>query len=49
MKEARDIQAAMMKEVMGLLTPEQKKKAGIKERGKKGGKRKPRAKKKPKE
>jgi hypothetical protein len=50
MKEARDIQAAMMKEVMGLLTPEQKEKAGIKEPrkkgGKRGGERKPRPKKK---
>jgi Spy/CpxP family protein refolding chaperone len=49
-KEARNIQAAMMKEVMGLLTPEQKEKAGLRERGKKGGKkggeRKPRPKKK---
>ncbi len=50
MKEAREIQAAMMKEVLGLLTAEQKEKAGIKERGKRGGKkggeRKPRPKKK---
>jgi len=46
MKEARDIQAAMRKEVLNLLTPDQKEKAGIKERGKKGGERKPRPKKK---
>jgi hypothetical protein len=49
MKEAREAQGAMMKEVMSLLTPEQKEKAGIKEHGKKGakkgGERKPRAKK----
>lgn len=50
MKEAREAQAAMMKEVLALLTPEQKEKAGVKERGKrggrKGGERKPRPKKK---
>jgi len=46
MKEARAAQGALMKEVLSLLTPEQKEKAAIKERGKKGGKRKPRAKKK---
>jgi hypothetical protein len=45
-KEMREIQAAMMKEVLGLLTPEQKEKAGIKEPGKKGGTKKPRAKEK---
>jgi hypothetical protein len=45
MKEVREAQAAMMKEVLALLTPEQREKSGIKAPGKKGGERKPRAKK----
>ena len=50
-KVVSEAQGAMMKEVMGLLTPEQKEKAGIKargeKRGEKDGEKKPRAKKKP--
>ncbi len=50
MKKAQEARAAVMKEIVALLTPEQREKAGIKAGGKKkGGERKPRGKKKAKQ
>jgi Spy/CpxP family protein refolding chaperone len=53
MKKAQEARAAVMKEIMGLLTPEQKEKAGIKAQGKrdpaKKGVKKDRPKRKPKQ
>jgi Spy/CpxP family protein refolding chaperone len=49
MKKAQEARAAVMKEIMAMLTPEQKKNLGMNARGKKTGERKPRGKKKPKQ